>query len=556
MQRTIALLLCLAPGLCQAECPDWTPDRARAESHALRHQLDEWNDAYHRRGIALVDDEVYDQASQQLQYWQRCFPASSAATPDPLSNAGGNLSHPIVQTGLAKLANRQAVDAWIAPRSDLWIQPKVDGVAVTLQYRGGDLVNAVSRGDGLSGQDWTQRATELPAIPHRISEPGDVVLQGELYWRLDKHVQASAGGLGARGRVAGAMARGSLDQREATQIGLFVWDWPNGPMRMQDRLEGLTAMGFADSVELTRPVTTTKQAEQWREHWHRQPLPFATDGVVLRQSHRPPASRWQAEPPSWAAAWKYPLRTALATVRSVEFNIGRSGRITPVLQLDPVHVDDRRIARVSLGSLQRWRADDVRPGDQITIALAGLTIPRFERVVWRAQQRPTIEAPNPADYHSLSCWHPATACEQQFLARLTWLSGKQGLDLPHLGAGTWRRLVEAGELSDLLGWLDMDAERLQRIPGFGPRKAENLIAAFQLARERRFDAWLRAIGVPASRSLNPDEDWRALATRSTEQWLAEPGIGPGRARQLQAFFADPDVRSLKQKLHAEGVAGF
>lgn len=556
MQRAIVLLISLVSALCQAECPDWTADRARAESQALQQQLADWNDAYHRRGIALVDDEVYDQASQRLKDWQHCFPGSAATTPDPLANAGGNVPHPIAQTGLAKLADRRAVAAWMKPRADLWIQPKVDGVAVTLHYRNGKLVTVVSRGDGSSGQDWTRRAAELPAIPARINRPGEVVLQGELYWRLDNHVQAIAGGAGARGRVAGAMARGSLDPSEATQIGLFVWDWPNGPEGMKTRLDGLAAMGFADSAELTHSLTTLEQAEQWRERWYRHTLPFATDGVVLRQGQRPAATRWQAEPPSWAVAWKYPLRTALATVRSVEFNIGRSGRITPVLRLDPVQVDDRRIARVSLGSLKRWRAEDIRPGDQITITLAGLTIPRFEGVAWRTQQRSGVNAPDPAAYHAHSCWTPAPGCDQQFLARLTWLSGKQGLGLPDLGAGTWERLIKAGELDHLLGWLELDAARLQGVPGIGARKAERLIASFQQARERPMDVWLRAIGVPANLSIAPGMDWQTLATRSPDQWLAEPGIGPARARQLHAFFANPDVQALQQTLGAAGVAGF
>ena len=556
MPRLIALVLCLAPAISMAQCPDWSTDRVSSESHILQRQLAEWDDAYHRRGFALVDDEIYDQARHRLQIWQECFALHPGTSANPLATAAGTVPHPIVQTGLEKLADKQAVAAWIAPRTDVWVQPKVDGVAVTLQYQGGRLIRAVSRGNGRHGQDWTHHAKRLPAVPDQLSVPAKVILQGELYWRLDNHVQADAGGAGARSKVAGAMARDSLDSATAAQIGLFVWDWPNGPQHMQDRLDGLTAMGFAESVALTRPLATPEQTGRWRDRWYRQPLPFATDGVVLRQGQRPSASRWQAEPPSWAAAWKYPLRTALATVRGVDFSIGRSGRITPVLRLDPVQIDDRRIARVSLGSLQRWRAEDVRPGDQIAIALAGLTIPRFERVIWQAQQRPVVEAPAPDNYHPYSCWHPEPGCDQQFLARLTWLGGKQGLDLPNLGAGTWKRLVEAGELRDLLGWMELDETRLQRVPGIGPRKAASLAASFQLARERSFDAWLSAIGLPSRRSVTLDQDWHTLAARSQDQWLAEPGVGHARAQQFRDFFADPDVRSLQQKLHAEEVAGF
>src|SRR5690606_35244720 len=115
----------------------------------------------------------------------------------------------------------------------------------------------------------------------------------------------------------------------AEQLGLFVWDWPNGPRSMAERLAGLTRIGFTDSASLTQPIERFAQVHEWRERWYRGALPFASDGVVLRQGTRPPPQRWRAEPPHWAAAWKYPLRTAVSGVRKVEFRIGRSGRITP-----------------------------------------------------------------------------------------------------------------------------------------------------------------------------------------------------------------------------------
>src|SRR5690606_13769986 len=117
------------------------------------------------------------------------------------------------------------------------------------------------------------------------------------YWHMPGHVQAKAGGGGARGRVAGAMASQSLDSQSAPQVGLFVWDWPNGPKSMTERLEGLTTLGFPDSKQLTRAVERFDQAQQWRERWYRGSLPFASDGVVLRQGLRPEWQRWKAEPP-------------------------------------------------------------------------------------------------------------------------------------------------------------------------------------------------------------------------------------------------------------------
>lgn len=164
MQRLIALSLCLFSSVCLASCPTWNAARAQQEIISLQLQLQHWDDAYHRRGLALVDDEIYDQSRARLHDWQRCFPSTLAA-PEPLAGAGGPVPHPVMQTGLVKLADEQAVADWIARREDLWIQPKVDGVAVTLVYRDGLLQQAISRGDGRSGQDWTANARRLPAIP-------------------------------------------------------------------------------------------------------------------------------------------------------------------------------------------------------------------------------------------------------------------------------------------------------------------------------------------------------------------------------------------------------
>jgi DNA ligase (NAD+) len=558
MKARLALLLLIALTLdaWAGPCPDWPAAQAKAEIAALGAQVAAWDQAYHRQGVSLVADEVYDQARDRLEQWHGCFADGVTVPANPLAGSAGRIAHPVAQTGLRKLADNAAVRDWMASREDLWIQPKVDGVAVTLVYRGGHLQQAISRGDGHSGQDWTARARRLPAIPQRLPTPHDLILQGELYWRLSRHVQAEAGGLGARGRVAGLLARHSLGAADAAGIGLFVWDWPDGPDEMRERLQRLDAMGFADSQRLSQPIGDVNQASHWRAHWYRSALPFASDGVVLRQGNRPPAGRWQAEPPHWAAAWKYPLSQALGVVQAVEFRIGRSGRITPVLRLQPIRLDQRRIEFVSLGSLQRWRTLDIRPGDQVTIQLAGLTIPRLDSVAWRSQQRPVVKAPQADDYHALSCWRATPACTSQFRARLAWLSGKQGLALPGVGPGTWDKLLQAQQLDGLLDWLTLSAVQLGEVPGLGPRSAGKLEQSFALARQRPFADWLRALGLPPSGAAPLADNWDELVQRSSGEWQRQPGIGPSRAAQLQAFFRHPEVQTLRKRLRTAGVEGF
>ncbi|WLH12382.1 NAD-dependent DNA ligase LigB [Pseudomonas hefeiensis] len=550
----LACLVFIAIPAVAAPCPDWPTERARAEIAALQQQIDTWDDSYHRRGQSLVADELYDQSHTQLGQWRHCF--NLAAPDDPLRSAGGKVLHPVIHTGLKKLKDADAVGAWLHGREDVWAQPKVDGVAVTLVYRKGRLHQAISRGDGVHGHDWTTNARKIGAIPQRLRQPVDLVVQGELYWRLEAHVQASSGSVNARGTMAGLIARSNLTVHDGVYIGLFAWEWPEGPDTLPEREAALKALGFADTTGYSQPVQALTDVEHWRDHWYRTPLPFASDGIVLRQSRRPPADRWQARAPFWSVAWKYPYAQALAEVRKVRFKVGRTGRITPVLELEPTLLDDRRIRRVSVSSLKRWEEMDIRPGDRVAISLAGLTIPRLDEVVLRSLERQDVNAPAATDHHFLSCWQATPGCEGQFLARLNWLSGKHGLALPHVGPGTWEKLLAAGRLHGLLDWLTLDAAELANIAGLGERSSTRLLASLDSARQRPFGQWLKALGLPPVGEARLDGPWQALAERNTEQWQAEAGIGPERAAQLRAFFRDPQVLALSEVLRTAGIDGF
>lgn len=539
-----------------SSCPDWTPAKARHSITTLQTQIAAWDDSYHRQGISLIADEIYDQSRQRLEFWRSCFAKPTSEADNPLKTAKGTVPHPVPHTGVNKLSDEAAVRDWLKGRTDLWIQPKIDGVAVTLVYERGELLQVISRGDGVAGQDWTGHAQHIAAIPAHLPWQETLVLQGELYLRLENHVQAQAGSVNARSKVAGMLARNELLTEEADLIGLFVWDWPAGPISMTERMTGLKALGFDDSAQYSQPLESFAQAHHWREHWYRNPLPFATDGVIIRQGERPPVKRWQAKAPYWIAAWKYPFAQALAEVRKVNFNIGRSGKITPVLELEPVRLDDRQISRISVGSLQRWQTLDIRPGDQVSVSLAGLTIPRLDSVVSRSVERSDLQIPEAKDFHALSCWQPGPGCESQFRARLAWLSGKKGLALTGVGPGTWDNLISAGKINGLLDWLTLEKEQLANISGLGERSSAKLLDSLQEARTRPFALWLKAIGLPPTGNAHLGEQWSELEKRTAQQWQMEPGIGSGRASQLVAFFQHPQVQALGEQLRAQGISGF
>lgn len=535
-----------------AQCPDWPEERLSRESKALAEQVQRWDTAYHDEGVALIDDALYDQAVERLATWQRCLgnvPDHRSLT--RVTRSSGTLEHPAAQRGLDK-ADDDGVRRFTSRRENLWIQPKVDGVAITLRYADGELVEAVSRGDGERGQDWTARARQLPAIPNTLPEPISAVFQGELYWRLTQHVQSRSPASGARGDVAGAMAQSSPEAATLERIGLFVWDWPDGPTAMAERLAGLSGLGF-DTADYTHSLDDRRDAAYWRDSWFNGPLPFATDGVVIKQAERPGLRRWSSSPPEWAIAWKYPAQQALAEVRGIEFRVGRTGRVTPLVWLNPVQLEGRRISRVSLGSLERWETLDVRPGDQVAITLAGLTIPQLSEVVWHTQERSPLTPPSPQRYHLLSCFELTSGCDGQLLARLTYLG--EHLGMQGIGEGTWQALMDAGVVTQLLDWLNVEPDQLQQAYGIGEATAVALLEQFQAARGQPFSAWLNALGAPPG-SESVRGDWYELAGYQREQWQAVPGVGPVRAEALVAFFTHPEMQRMAAQLNQAGVAGF
>ena len=154
-------------------------------------------------------------------------------------------------------------------------------------------------------------------------------------------------------------------------------------------------------------------------------------------------------------------------MRDVEFRIGRTGRITPLLQLAPVQLDDRRVRTLSLGSLDRWQALDVRPGDRSRLRWPGIAFRSW--TAWSGVTPSGLRSPRPIrGAITPDSWRPAPGCDQQFLARLVWLGGRR-LALEGVGVGSWQALLEAGLLPDLLAWLELDAAALEQVPGIARR---------------------------------------------------------------------------------------
>ncbi|ENU1377872.1 NAD-dependent DNA ligase LigB [Escherichia coli] len=539
-----------------AVCPAWSPARAQEEIFRLQQQIKQWDDDYWKEGKSEVEDGVYDQLSARLTQWQRCFVSEPRDVMMPPLN--GAVMHPVAHTGVRKMADKNALSLWMRERSDLWVQPKVDGVAVTLVYRDGKLNKAISRGNGLKGEDWTQKVSLISAVPQTVSGPlANSTLQGEIFLQREGHIQQQMGGINARAKVAGLMMRQD-DSDTLNSLGVFVWAWPDGPQLMTDRLKELATAGFTLTQRYTRAVKNADEVARVRNEWWKAKLPFVTDGVVVRGAKESESRHWLPGQAEWLVAWKYQPVAQVAEVKAIQLAVGKSGKISVVASLAPVMLDDKKVQRVNIGSVRRWQEWDIAPGDQILVSLAGQGIPRIDDVVWRGAER-TKPTPPENRFNSLTCYFASDVCQEQFISRLVWLGSKQVLGLDGIGEAGWRALHQTHRFEHIFSWLLLTPEQLQNTPGIAKSKSAQLWHQFNLARKQPFTRWVMAMGIPLTRAaLNASDErsWSQLLFSTEQFWQQLPGTGSGRARQVIEWKENAQIKKLGSWLAAQQITGF
>ena len=539
-----------------AVCPAWSPARAQEEISRLQQQIKQWDDDYWKEGKSEVEDGVYDQLSARLTQWQRCFGNETRDVMMPPLN--GAVIHPVAHTGVRKMADKIALSLWMRERSDLWVQPKVDGVAVTLVYRDGKLNKAISRGNGLKGEDWTQKVRLISAVPQTVSGPlANSTLQGEIFLKREGHIQQQMGGINARAKVAGLMMRQD-DSDTLNSLGVFVWAWPDGPQLMTDRLKELATAGFTLTQTYTRAVKNADEVARVRNAWWKAKLPFVTDGVVVRAAKEPESRHWLPGQAEWLVAWKYQPVAQVVEVKAIQFAVGKSGKISVVASLAPVMLDDKKVQRVNIGSVRRWQEWDIAPGDQILVSLAGQGIPRIDDVVWRGAER-TKPTPPENRFNSLTCYFASDVCQEQFISRLVWLGSKQVFGLDGIGEAGWRALHQTHRFEHIFSWLLLTPEQLQNTPGIAKSKSAQLWHQFNLARKQPFTRWVMAMGIPLTRAaLNASDErsWSQLLFSTEQFWQQLPGTGSGRARQVIEWKENAQIKKLGSWLAAQQITGF
>lgn len=588
-------------------------DQARARIDDLRREIERHRHLYYRELRPEIEDSDYDALERELAQLEARFPElATAASPtvrvgdDRVANVP-SLAHARPMLSLQNSYDLADVDAFdrrirrelaLAEPPLYTVEPKLDGVALAVRYRAGVLTAALTRGDGQQGDVVTAAAATIAGIPSRLPADwarvfpkavaacevrGEVFLTRSRFAALNRQRQEDGFELFANPRNAAAGTLKTLDPQEVRRRGLSVVFYQIFPLDAQDRwpaaadfpshrdeLAAVVRLGLPAPEILLEARGGSELAEALAAvEQRRSALDYQIDGAVIKLDSA--ALQQQlgatAKAPRWALAYKYPALEAVTTLRSITLQVGRTGVITPVAELDPVALAGSTVSRATLHNWEELTRKDIRPGDQVVVVKGGDIIPKVVRAVPEARDGTQQPLPMPAvcpvcggaverrpDEVALRCIN--ATCPAVLAARLRHFVSRQASNIEGLGGRGIELLLERGHLKNPADLFRLDAALLASLPGWGEKSAANLLQSLAAARQRPWANKIFALGIPqvgistATTLAGAYDSLAALQAASQEDLTALPDIGPTVAAAIAAWFADAANRSLLHDLAA------
>jgi DNA ligase (NAD+) len=576
-------------------------DSVRREVEELRERIRYHNRLYYSRDRTEITDEEYDALMRRLIQLEEGHP--ELASPDsPTARVGsqpvedfGSVRHdpPMLSLdnvfdagGFATFEDRLIRE--LEPDGPLRysVEPKLDGVAMSLLYRDSVLVRGATRGDGVTGEDVTENVRTIRAIPLRLSRPGmDLEVRGEVIFRGDDFAALNRRrrreGLEpfANPRNAASGSLRQLDSRVTARRPLSFVAYASGrPPEGVSTQSGLLAL----FEELGLPVSGCNSVRTGRREVSeacrelesaREDLPFQIDGMVVKLDDLALQRRMGelSRSPRWAVAWKFHAEEVATRLKRVGFNVGRTGRVTPVAILDPVKVGGVTVSRATLHNQDEMERRDIREGDLVTVRRAGDVIPEVVGSLDRDRPgRPPVKAfpgkcpvcggpvVRPEGEAAHRCLNPS--CPAQLTRGIIHWASRDAMDIEGLGEKLAAALVESGMVDDIAGLYDLTAEGLQALEGMGEVSSRKLLAELERSRSADLARFLTGLGIPGvgrtvGRLLAEEfETLGPLREAGREGLMEVDGIGPVLADSLASFFEEEVTASLVDRLLSRGFA--
>lgn len=588
---------------------------AKARIDSLRREIEHHRKLYYENDAPEISDFAFDALFEELKALEAAYP--SLDRPDsPSHRVGGSASEKfaevkhVVQMGsLTDVFDFDALRAFVeSARQTLLaageeeilftVEPKIDGLSVSLTYENGRLVMGATRGDGFVGENVTENIRTIRSIPGVIEDTSALVVRGEVYmprdvfYALNEKREAAGEKLMANPRNAAA---GSLRQLDAAvtaerQLDIFVFNHQWGSLysdgrdctRHSETVSRIGELGFP-TIRLLAVTGDTEEILSAIEQLGRERdlLPYDIDGAVIKidsLAQRKILGEGSSTP-KWAVAYKYPPEQKETKLLGITFQIGRTGVLTPAAELSPVRLAGTTVSRATLHNLDIIRERDIRIGDTVIVQKAGDIIPEIVGSV--AAKRDGSETPLAVpqvcpscggklifdrldeedgvaeNVGALRCIHPA--CPAQLERRLIHFASKAAMGIDGMGPRIVGLLLAENLIADPADIYTLTKEQLSALPRLGEKSAENLLSAIEASREAGAARLLYALGIRhtgeiASASIvNHFGSVDALFDATEEQLCEIADIGGVTAAAVREYFALPETRDLIDRLKAAGV---
>lgn len=579
-----------------------TSSDAHARIAALRDEINGHNHAYYVENSPTISDREFDMLLKELEQLEKEHPEEF----DPLSptqRVGSDLNRSFEQVAhvrpMLSLANTYSIeevddwekrvrDALAGERLDIVGELKFDGTSISLIYKGGRLVRAVTRGDGEKGDVVTDNIKTIPSIPLQLRGSGwpdefeirgEVLLPWKAFDRLNAERAFNEEPLFANPRNAAAGTLKTLDPKIVARRGLDARFYyllsDNLPFdNHYQNMEAARSWGFKVSPAM-KLMTSIDEIDEYIRHWDtaRKELPVATDGLVFKvNSLRQQLNLgFTAKSPRWAIAYKFPAERALTPLRFVSFEVGRLGIITPVANLEPVLLSGTIVKRASLHNEDIIRNLDIHEGDWLWVEKGGEIIPKITGVDLSRR----TEGAEPVRFvsHCPACGTPLVrvegeaawvcpnryGCPPQQIGRIEHFVGRRMMDIDGIGEEMSRELFERGYIRNIADLYSLKADDIISIPGSGPRTAQRILDGVEASKKVGFDRVVYALSIPqvgetVSKHLaRAVGDIDRLMSMSEAELTAINDIGPGIAASVTDYFSHAVNREIIERLREAGV---
>lgn len=570
----------------------------------LRRQIAHHDRLYYEQARPEISDREYDALYRELVDLERAHPDLASAD-SPTQKVGGRpqgafaqVTHLVPMQSLDNTYSEEEITDFVERLQRLLpgeeipftIEPKVDGVAIALLYEKGRLVRAATRGDGTTGDEVTRNIRTIGCIPATLrgkSTPDVLEVRGEIYLPKETFARINAErdeqGLPtfANPRNAAAGTLKQLDPNIVAERKLSAVFYGYGavepasalPERMEEFFGQLKAWGLPvnprhwlarDAGEVMAAITELGTI--------RLDFPFETDGAVIKADLIAQHSRLgsTSKAPRWAIAYKYEPEQARTRLLDITVQVGRSGVLTPVAELEPVFVAGSTVARATLHNEEEIARKDLRIGDWVLVEKAGDVIPAVVKVL--TEERDGSERVFKMPTHCPVCHAPVTraegevavrcanpGCASQIRRRIEYFAGRTAMDIEGLGEAMVIQLCDAGLVNDVSDLYILTAEQLLPMERMGDKSVSNLLSAIDVSRNQPLWRLLAALGIPhvgvtVARTLADSfGTLDRLAGASEEELVAVEEIGPIMATAIYGWFRDPSVGALLEKLRDAGL---